>query len=205
MEGMAAFQNSAAVAAAGRPAICDTGGMQATPQGIGAPEPSEFAPYFAKYISLVGGHDVVAALEDQPRETLALISGLTEEQGDYRYAPGKWSIKEMLGHIIDAERIFSYRALRIARNDPTPLASFEQDDYVRTGNFGDCRLGDLIEEFIAVRRATVWLFRQLSADAWMRRGIASDNPVSVRAIAYIITGHELHHRRILQEKYLAAC
>jgi len=178
--------------------------MQATAQAIAAPDPSEYAPYYGKYIALVGGHDVVAALEDQPRETLALLSSLSEEQGDYRYAPDKWSIKEMLGHIIDAERVFAYRALRFARNDGTPLASFEQNDYVRAGSFGDCRLADLIEEFVAVRRATVWLFRQLSAEAWMRRGIASDNPVSVRAVAYIIAGHELHHRAVLQEKYLAA-
>ena len=178
--------------------------MQATAQAIAAPDASEYAPYYGRYITLVGGNDVVAALEDQPRETLALLSGLSEEQGDYRYAPGKWSIKEMLGHVIDAERVFSYRALRFARNDRTPLASFEQDDYVRSGGFGDRRLADLIEEFVCVRRATVWLFRTLSPEAWMRRGIASDNPVSVRAVAYIVAGHELHHRRVLQEKYLSA-
>jgi len=178
--------------------------MQATAKAIAAPDASEYAPYYGKYIALVGGNDVLAALEDQPRETVSLLTGLTDEQGDYRYAADKWSIKEMLGHVVDAERVFSYRALRFARNDQTPLASFEQDDYVRAGNFSECRLADLIEEFVAVRRATVWLFRQLSAEAWMRRGIASDNPVSVRAIAYIIAGHELHHRRVLQEKYLSA-
>ena len=178
--------------------------MQANMQAIAPPDASEYAPYYGRYITLVAGHDVVAALEDQPRETLALLSALSEEQGDYRYTPGKWSIKEMLGHIIDAERVFSYRALRFARNDKTPLASFEQDDYVKAGNFADCRLADLIEEFVCVRRATVWLFRHLSAEARMRRGVASDNPVSVRAIAYIIAGHELHHRRVLQEKYLGA-
>jgi hypothetical protein len=178
--------------------------MQATTPAIAAPDPSEYAPYYGKYITLVGGLDVVAALEDQPRETLALLSTLSEEHGDYRYAPGKWTIKEMLGHVIDAERVFSYRALRFARNDGTPLASFEQDDYVRSGNFGDCRLADLIEEFVCVRRATVWLFRQLSLEAWMRRGVASGNPVSVRAVAYIIAGHELHHRTVLREKYIAA-
>jgi hypothetical protein len=178
--------------------------MQATAKAIAAPDASEYAPYYGKYIALVGGNDVVAALEDQPRETVSLLTGLTDEQGDYRYAADKWSIKEMLGHVVDAERVFSYRALRFARNDQTPLASFEQDGYVRAGNFSDCRLAGLIEEFVAVRRATVWLFRQLSAEAWMRRGIASDNPVSVRAIAYIIAGHELHHRRVLQEKYLSA-
>lgn len=177
--------------------------MPATAQAIAAPDASEYAPYYGRYIALVGGNDVVAALEDQPRETLALLSTLSEEQGDYRYAADKWSIKEMLGHVIDGERVFAYRALRFARNDRTPLASFEQDDYVRSGDFGDRRLADLIEEFVAVRRATLWLFRQLSAEAWMRRGVASDNPVSVRAVAYIIAGHELHHRRVLQEKYLA--
>lgn len=176
--------------------------MQATVQNIALPDPSEYAPYYSRYITLVGGHDAVAALEDQPRETLAVLSTLTEEQGDFRYAPDKWSIKEILGHINDAERVFAYRALRIGRNDQTPLASFEQDDYVRAGNFGVCQLGDLIEEFVCIRRATVLLFRQLSPEAWLRRGTASNNPVSVRAIAYIIAGHELHHRRVLQEKYL---
>jgi hypothetical protein len=176
--------------------------MPATAQAIAAPDPSEYAPYYGRYITLVGGNDVVAALEDQPRDTLALLSTLSEEQGDSRYAPDKWSVKEMLGHVIDAERVFSYRALRFARNDRTPLASFEQDDYVRAGNFADCRLADLIEEFVCVRRASLWFFRQLSAEAWMRRGIASGNEVSVRAVAYIVAGHELHHRRVLQEKYL---
>ena len=170
---------------------------------IAAPEPSEYAPYFGRYISLVGGNDVMAALDSQPRETVALLSALPEEQGNYRYAPDKWSIKEVLGHIIDTERIFSYRALRFARGDRTPLPSFEQDDYVRTANFADCALARLIEEFVCVRHSTTFLFRQLSADAWMRRGIASGNEVSVRAAAYIIAGHELHHRRVLQEKYLA--
>lgn len=182
--------------------ICDTGDMHATAKAIAAPDPSEYAPYYGRYIALVGGGDVVAALEDQPRETLALLSTLSEEQGDYRYAPGKWSVKEMLGHVIDVERVFSYRALRFARNDRTPLASFEQDDYVRAGNFADYRLADLIEEFVCVRRASLWFFRQLSAEAWMRRGVASGNEVSVRAVAYIVAGHELHHRRVLREKYL---
>jgi DinB superfamily len=179
--------------------------MQPSPQTVTAPDPSEYAQYYGKYITLVPGPNVLAALEDQPRDTLGLLSALTDEQGDYRYAPGKWSIKEMLGHLIDAERVFSYRALRFARNDQTPLASFEQDDYVRAANFSASRLADLIDEFVSVRRATVWLFRSLSPDAWMRRGVASDNPVSVRAIAYIIAGHELHHRHVLQEKYLNAC
>lgn len=169
---------------------------------IAPPDTSEHAPYFGRYISLVGGHDVLAALENQPHETLALLSTLSEEQGNFRYAPGKWSIKEMIGHINDTERVFAYRALRIARNDQTPLASFEQDDYARAGGFDECRLADLVEEFVCVRRSSVMLFGKLSAEAWMRRGVASDSPVSVRALAYVIAGHELHHRRILQEKYI---
>lgn len=173
-------------------------------QGIAPPEASEYAAYYGKYIALVAGSDVLAALEEQPGETLALLSTLGDEQGNFRYAPGKWSIKEVLGHIIDAERVFAYRALRFARNDQTPLASFEQDDYVRAGSFDDCGLADLIEEFVCVRRASVMLFAKLTPEAWMRRGTASNNPVSVRAIAYIIAGHELHHRRILEEHYLKA-
>jgi len=173
-------------------------------QAISAPEPSEYAAYYGRYIALVGGNDVIAALERQPRETLALPSSLREDQGDYRYAAGKWSIKEMLGHVIDAERVFAYRALRFARSDHTPLASFEQDDYVASGGFAECSLKDLMEHFSAVRKSTLWLFRSFGPEAWMRLGIASENQVSVRAIAYIIAGHELHHRRVLQEKYLAA-
>ena len=166
------------------------------------PQPGESAPYYDRYISLVPGHDVLAALEDQRRQTLLLLSGRPESDGDLRYAPGKWSLKEVLGHINDTERIMSYRALRISRGDTTPLAGFEQDDYVRNGPFARCTLADLIEEYIAVRRATVSLFRNLDEVAWTRRGKASENEVTVRALAYIIAGHELHHRRIVEEKYL---
>ena len=166
------------------------------------PQPGESAPYYDRYISLVPGHDVLAALEDQRRQTLLLLSGRPESDGDLRYAPGKWSLKEVLGHINDTERIMSYRALRISRADTTPLAGFEQDDYVRNGPFARCTLADLIEEYIAVRRATVSLFRNLDEVAWTRRGKASENEVTVRALAYIIAGHELHHRRIVEEKYL---
>jgi hypothetical protein len=110
-------------------------------------------------------------------------------------------VKEVLGHVIDSERVFSYRALRIARNDKTPIEGFEQDDYVKYGPFGECTLAALVEEFKSVRRATLSLFQGLDEVAWARRGVANKNQVSVRAIAYIIAGHELHHRRILQEKY----
>lgn len=168
------------------------------------PEAGEYAAYYGRYISLVESDDIMAALEEQPRQTLALLAELSEAQGDRRYAPDKWSIKEMLGHLIDAERVFAYRALRIARNDPKPMEGFEQDDYVRYGGFSDVRLADLMGEFASVRRSTVWLFRTLPAEAWMRRGVANQNEISVRAIAYVIAGHELHHRQVLRDMYLAA-
>jgi len=169
------------------------------------PQPGEYAPYYERYISLVPGNDVLAALaalEEQRRQMLLLLSGRAEADGDLRYAPGKWTVKEVLGHINDTERIMSYRALRIARGDQTPTAGFEQDDYIRNGPFARCTLADLIEEYIAVRRATITLFRNLDGPAWTRRGMANKNEVTVRALAYIIAGHELHHRRILEEKYL---
>jgi len=163
----------------------------------------EYAPYYEKYISLIAGDDILVTLEKQSLETTALLSVRKEVEGDLRYAPRKWSVKEVLGHVIDAERVFAYRALRIARNDQTPIEGFEQDDYVKYGPFGQCRLAALVEEFASVRKATLLLFRNLDEAAWLRRGVANKSEVSVRAIAYIIAGHELHHRRILQEKYFA--
>ena len=168
---------------------------------VARPEPTEYAPYYEKYISLVQGEDILNTLDQQRRQTMLLLSGRDEENGNFRYAPGKWSAKEVLGHVCDSERVFAYRALRIARGDSTPLAGFEQDDYVRNGPFAKCSLSDLVEEFIAVRRATLSLLRNLDEAAWMRRGVANNSEVTVRALAYMIAGHELHHRRILEEKY----
>jgi hypothetical protein len=166
------------------------------------PQPGEFAPYHDTYISLVVGNDIVATLDEQRRQTLLLLSGRPESDGDLRYAPGKWTLKEVLGHINDTERIMAYRALRIARGDATPLPGFEQDDYVRDGPFASNSLPDLIEDYIAVRRATLTLFRNLQEKDWTRHGTVNGNNLSVRALAYIIAGHELHHRRLIEEKYL---
>lgn len=165
------------------------------------PEAGENAPYYDRYISLVPGHDVLSAFEGQRRQTLLLLSGRTDADGDLRYAPDKWSVKEVLGHLNDTERIMSYRALRIARGDTTPIEGYEQDDYVRTAKFVRIPLSALIEDYIAVRRATVSLFRNIDDAAWTRRGTANKNEVTVRALAYIIAGHELHHRAILEQKY----
>jgi hypothetical protein len=166
------------------------------------PQPGEYAPYYDRYVSLVPANGILAALEDQRRQMLLLLCGRTEADGDLRYAPDKWSLKEVLGHVNDTERIMSYRALRISRGDATPIEGYEQDDYVRNGPFARIPLADLIEDYIAVRRATISLFRNLDEGDWSRRGVANKNEVTVRALAYIIAGHELHHRRIIEEKYL---
>jgi uncharacterized damage-inducible protein DinB len=174
-----------------------------TQLSIPRPEPTEYAPYYGRYISLVSGSDILTTLDSERRQTLLVLCGRDETDGDFRYAPDKWSAKEVLGHVCDSERVFAYRALRISRGDQTPMEGFEQDDYVRNGPFANRPLADLIEDYIAVRRATLTLLRNLDEEAWLRRGIANKNEVSVRALAYIIAGHEIHHRRILEEKYFA--
>ena len=171
---------------------------------ISPPQSNEYAPYYGKYISLVAGGDILAALETQAGGTHAFLSARSEPDGNLRYAPEKWTVKQVLGHLCDTERIFAYRALRIARADRTPIEGIEQDDYVRKGPFVEGRLADMIAEFLSIRAATLSLLRGLNADAWTRRGVANKTEVSVRALAYIIAGHELHHRRILRERYFAS-
>jgi hypothetical protein len=166
------------------------------------PDAGEYAPYYEKYISLVPAGDVVETLSGQLDETLTLLRGLSEAQGHSRYAPDKWSVKEVVGHVIDTERIFSYRALRFARNDQTPLSGYEQNDYVSAANFDRRPLSDIAAEFEHVRRATLALLRALDEEAWRRRGVANDNEVSVRALAYILAGHVTHHVQIIRTRYL---
>ena len=168
---------------------------------IARPEPGEYAPYYDRYISLIAGTDILGTLDAQRRQMLLLLSGRDESDGDFRYAPDKWNAKEVLGHVCDTERIFAYRALRIARGDETPMSGFEQDDYVRNGPFANAPMAEIVEDYIAVRRATLTLLRNLEEAAWTRRGTANNNAVSVRALAYTIAGLEVHHRRILEEKY----
>lgn len=165
------------------------------------PAKTEYSAYHEQYISLVPDEDVLVALDQQLAETLILLRGVSEQHGTFRYEPDKWTVKEVLGHMIDTERIQAYRALRIARSDRTPLPGFEQDDYVTHGGFDKRSVASLAREFEQVRRATISLFRNLDPDVWERRGIANDKEVSVRALAYIIAGHELHHKAILKDKY----
>jgi len=171
---------------------------------IDRPVEGEYVPYYGRYVALVADGDIIAALGAQLEETLALLSGIPESRAGFRYAPGKWSMKELVGHMIDSERIFAYRALRFARNDRTPLPGYEQDDYIRNASFDNTSLADLAAEFESVRRSTLYLFKHLDREAWTRRGLANDSEASVRALAYIIAGHELHHREILRTRYVAA-
>jgi DinB superfamily len=171
---------------------------------IGKPDTTEYLPYYSKYVSLVPEGDILSVLGKQIEETADLLKSIPESHGCFRYAPGKWSIKELVGHLVDCERVFAYRAMRFARNDKTPLPGFEQDDYVRNAAFDNCPLSDLAAEFKSVRQSTIYLFRHLALNAWMRRGLANDSQASVRALAHIIAGHELHHREILRTRYLSA-
>ena len=176
--------------------------MATTSLIIERPKLGEYNPYYDRYISLIPGSDIIGTLEKQLPKTIALLSGRSEEEGNFRYQPGKWSVKEVIGHMNDTERVMAYRALRIARCDKTPLAGFEQDDFVRDGPFAELSLGSLVEEFQTVRAATLSLLRTFRPQDWTRRGKASDHEITVRALAYIIAGHEVHHRNILLERYL---
>ena len=166
------------------------------------PATTEYAPYYQKYVDHVPDGDVLDLLERQLGDTVHLLSGVTEERADHRYADGKWSIKEVVGHMVDTERVFSYRTLCFARGDAGPFPSFEQDGYVSNGGFARRTLRDLVGEFVHLRRANLHMLRGLPEDAWAREGIASNVRFTVRAMPYILAGHERHHVKILREKYL---
>jgi hypothetical protein len=165
------------------------------------PAPDEYPPSEAGYIARVPDGDVIAILDTQVDETLALLRHVPEEVADVGYAPGKWTVKEAVGHMADTERIMAYRALCIARGDTTPLPGYDQDAYVPPGEFNRRSLANLLAELAAVRRATVALFAGLTPQAWTRMGTANDHAHSVRAFAYTIAGHELHHQELFRERY----
>lgn len=165
------------------------------------PAADEFAPYYNTYISLVPEGDVRDHLRTQLHETIAMLSGVSDERASRAYGPGKWTLKEVVLHMCDAERVFCYRLLRIARGDATPLPGFEQDEWVPHSGANARSLPSLLLEFAAIRAATLQLMDNVEPAAWARRGIASDKPVSARGLAYICAGHERHHQRILRERY----
>jgi hypothetical protein len=165
------------------------------------PASGDYAPFYAGYVARVPAGDLVALLDTQIDETVALLAGLPGERAAHRYAPGKWSVREVAGHLADAERIMATRALRFARGDTTPLPGFEENAYVAAGDFEARPLSDLVDDLRTIRRATVALFRGLPDGAWARAGTANQARVTVLGLACIIAGHELHHREILQTRY----
>lgn len=166
------------------------------------PQTTEAASYYFKYIDLITSDDIVPAMENQMSEMLEFLNGISEEQSLHSYEPGKWTIRELLNHVNDGERIFAGRALWFARGFTDPLPSFDQDIAVQTAHANNTSWADLVDEFKIVRLGTISLLKSLPAEAWDRTGVASDNPVSVRALAYIIAGHVTHHMNVLRERYL---
>ena len=166
------------------------------------PQPTEAAPYYSNYINLVTSDEIVPALKDQFGETVRFLEGISEEQSVKAYAPGKWTIREVLNHVNDGERLFLSRAFWFARGFQDAMPSFDQDIAAQFANANGTSWADLVDEFKTVRAATISFFDHMPEEAWSRSGIASDNPVTVRALAYIIAGHVAHHLNVLKEKYL---
>jgi uncharacterized damage-inducible protein DinB len=166
------------------------------------PGGDEYAPYYGTYIGKVGDGDIVRALAGQIGETLALLESIPESQAGHRYAEGKWSIRELVGHVCDTERIFTYRALRFARGDETPLPGFDENAYAAAARHDQRSLAGLADELDAIRRATVAFFDGLHPEQWVRRGVANGKTMSVRALAWVAAGHERHHVEILRSRYL---
>jgi hypothetical protein len=170
---------------------------------MGIPQRDEAAPYYFKYIDRVSGDDVVRTLATQLDETLPFLRGISEEKSLHRYAPDKWSIREVLNHVNDAEQVFLFRAFWFARGFDSPLPSFDEKICAGAARSDEFSWASHIEEFQAIRRAAVAFFRNLPAEAWTRSGVASGNPFTVRALAYILAGHLDHHRAVLEERYLS--
>jgi uncharacterized damage-inducible protein DinB len=167
------------------------------------PRPDEYAPYYESYVHRIVNDDPFVPLDRQPGQLIGLLGYLSDAAAGFRYGPGKWSVREVVGHVADTERIFAYRALRIARGDTTPLPSFDENAYVTASGADTRLLAEILEEFEAVRAATWALFHSLPDEAFDRMGTASDHPVSVRALLSITLGHAAHHLAVLRERYLA--
>ena len=166
------------------------------------PQASDFPTYFARYIAQVDADSLSAAAETYAKPLEEFYTHLPEAKAEYRYAPGKWTVKELLQHIVDTERIMSYRLLRISRGDKTPLASFDEDSYASASNANARSFDSIKEEFIAVRKATDLLMASLSEEQLSSEGVASNLPVTANAVGYIVFGHMLHHKGVIEERYL---
>lgn len=168
----------------------------------GRPLPTETAPYYFRYIDLVGSDDPLTTLAEQVPETQSFFATVSEEKSLHRYAADKWSIRQVLSHVNDAERVFLFRALWFARGFEEPLPSYDQEVSAQTAKADDISWSSHLEEFRSIRSSTLAFFRNLPEDAWLRKGIASGNPFTVRALAYILAGHVMHHTSVLRERYL---
>jgi hypothetical protein len=169
----------------------------------GRPQPNEYAENHLDYINEVPGDDILNFLQEQLGSTVALLNTIDETRSTHRYEAGKWSIREVFGHIIDAERVFAYRALTFGRGDQTPLPGFDQEPWARHANYENVKIRDIAAEFESVRRSTIFFFKHLAPEAWDRRGTAHGKEVTTRAIAFMIGGHGQHHLTILKARYLA--
>lgn len=173
-----------------------------TPSPFGRPADDEYAPYYQRYVHLVPTDDLVGFARDQIATVTGMLGSVSEEKARLAYAPGKWTLKEVVGHLFDTERVFEYRAMSIARADPAPLPGFDQELWVPNGGFNDRSFASLLDEWTLVRRAHVAFLEGLSAQARSRAGLASDNQASVRALAYVPSGHTAYHLGIIRERYL---
>jgi len=166
------------------------------------PGPGDYAPYYENYIKLVEGEDILKILNEQSKKTQDVLNSFSEHKGNYRYADGKWTVKEVVGHLLDTDRVFAYRALCIARGEKKTLPGFEQNDYVSEGNFNRRDLFELNYEFRLLRESNLLLFRSFTPEMLKRRGFANETSVTVLAILFMIAGHERHHMKVLHEKYM---
>ena len=166
------------------------------------PAPGDFSTYYENYIKLIEGDDILKILNEQSKKTQDILNSFSEHRGNFRYADGKWTVKELVGHLLDTERVFAYRALCIARGERKSLPGFDQDDYVKEGNFNRRELFDLNYEFRLLRESNLLLFRTFTPEMLKLKGFANESSITVLAILFIIAGHEKHHMNVLKEKYM---
>ncbi len=166
------------------------------------PGPGDYSSYYEAYINLVEGNDILKILNQQSKQTQDILNSFSEHKGNYRYADGKWTVKEVVGHLLDTERIFAYRALCIARGEKKSLPGFDQNEYVKEGNFNSRELFDLNYEFRLLRESNLLLLRTFTPEMLNRRGFANESSITVYAILFIIAGHEKHHMNVLKERYM---
>ena len=170
-------------------------------EDVGKPTPGEFAASFERYVGLITEPDVVNVMARQVKELMDLLSHLTDEQAGYRYEPNKWTVREVVGHLVDSERVFGYRAMCFARGEKAPLPAFDENEYAANSGADAIPLDELLDEFTDLRESNIAMFRHLPAEAWQRVGTSNSKPLSVRAVAYIIPGHVRHHMGVLKERY----